>query len=94
MRKIKASREPLSSDLNIVTSWAACCLAFFGFLRVGEMTVPSDSAYDPLVHLSWNDIAVDNPTAPSVIRVTIKQSKTDLFRQGMDLFLGRTATNL
>ena len=57
------------------------------------MTVPSDS-YDPSVHLSWCDIAVDNLAAPSVMRVSIKQSKTDQYCQGVDLFLGKTATDL
>ena len=56
--------------------WAACCLGFFGFLRMGEMTVPSQEAYDPAVHLNKEDVAVDDPAAPSVIRITIKQSKT------------------
>ena len=38
--------------------WVACCLGFFGFLRTEEMTVPSDSAFDPSVHLSYKDIAL------------------------------------
>ena len=24
-----------------------CCLCYFGFLRVGEITVPTEAAYDP-----------------------------------------------
>ena len=74
--------------------WAAACLGFFGFLRSGEMTVPTDSSYDPAVHLSRNDVAVDNAQKPAVLRVTIKQTKTDPFRKGIDLFLGKTATDL
>ena len=31
--------------------WAACCLGFFGFLRVGKMTAPSNATYDASVHL-------------------------------------------
>ena len=74
--------------------WAACCVAFFGFLRVGELTAPSDASYDSTVHLSLSDIAVDNPAAPTIIRVAIKQSKTDPFRHGVNIFLGRTCTDL
>ena len=59
------------------------------------MTVPTDSSYDPAaVHLSRNDVAVDNAQKPAVLRATIKQSKTDPFRKGIDLFLGKTATDL
>ena len=39
--------------------YAACCLAYFGFLRIGELTVPSDNWYDASCHLSWGDVAVD-----------------------------------
>ena len=28
--------------------WAACCMAFFGFLRSSEFTVPSQHCYDPM----------------------------------------------
>ena len=68
--------------------WAACCLAFFGFLRSSEFTIPTQSGYDPEVHLSPNDVAVDNRAKPRLLKVTIKQSKTDPFRQGVILCFG------
>ncbi len=74
--------------------WAASCLGFFAFLRVGEMTVPSDSGYDPSVHLSVGEVAIDHPRVPSMARICIKQSKTDPFRKGISLFVGRTASAL
>lgn len=43
------------------------------------MTVPNDTAYDPEVHLNFGDIAVDNPSSPQMMKVTIKQSKMDPF---------------
>ena len=58
------------------------------------MTVLSDSAYDPSVHLSYKDVAVDDPANPQTISVFIKQSKTDPFRRGINLFLGRTSSDL
>ena len=78
---------------NIMT-WAACCLAFFGFLRSSEFTVPSQYEYDGSVHLSVQDITIDSRSAPRMIRVRIKQSKTDSFRQGVDIYLGRTDTDI
>ena len=39
--------------------WAACCLDFFCFLRSGEICVPDDRRFDPSVHLTQDEIAVD-----------------------------------
>ena len=47
------------------------------------MTVPSQATYDPTIHLSMQDVAVDNRSSPSLVRILIKQSKTDPFRQGV-----------
>ena len=44
--------------------------------------------YDPQVHLSLADVSVDSHSSPSQIRLRIKQSKTDPFRIGVDVFLG------
>lgn len=94
MKSIKAVLESNAAHYDNVLLWAACCLAFFGFLRCGEFTVPSQAEYDPDTHLSLADIALDNKVNPGVIQVTIKQSKTDPFRQGVDLYLGRTGKDI
>ena len=77
-----------------VMLWAACTLAFYGFLRSGEVTVPSDSAFDPACHITPADIQVDSRESPSMLRIQLKQSKTDPFRTGVLVFIGRTGTPL
>ena len=82
------NQDPTNGDH--VMLWAACCVGFFGFLQSGEFTAPEKEKFDSAVHLSFKDIAVDNATDPKVISVCIKKSKTDPFRQGVTIFLGRT----
>ena len=77
-----------------VMMWAACCLGYFAFLRAGEFTVPSLSQFNPEVHLSPTDISVDSHTAPSLMCIHLKYSKTDQQRQGVNLYVGRTFNNL
>ena len=74
--------------------WAAYCTAFFGFLRVSEFTVPSRYKYDPDVHQSLSDVTLDNTHSPELVRLHIKQSKTDTFRKGTYIHLGRTYQNV
>ena len=68
--------------------WEAATLCFFGFLRSGEITIPNNSNYDPSAHLNFSDISVDNSAMPSIIQVRIKASKTDPFRQGVNIHMG------
>ena len=74
--------------------WATCCLAFFGFLRAGEFTTPSVRQFDPAVNLYVSNVAVDNSQSPTVLQLTLKQLKTDLFCKGVQLLIGKTGTNL
>ena len=74
--------------------WAAATLCFFGFLRSGEITVPSDTTYDEGAHLGFRDVAVDNLQDPKSVRVRIKASKTDPFRMGVDVYVGKTGNQL
>ena len=90
MGKIRYVLQQRPDDYNNKLMWAACCTAFFGFLRCSEFTVPAQNSYDPDAHLSLADISVDSRTTPSMIQVHIKQSKTDPFRQGVHLCLGKT----
>ena len=84
MEQIHSVLSHKIQDNNSVLMWV------FGLLRCSEFTVPSINGYDPTVHLSLQDIATDSHTAPTLIRLNIKQFKTDLFRKGIQLFLGKT----
>ena len=53
--------------------------------------MPSDASHNPKVHLN---LAGDKPEDPRVLRVTVKQSKTDPLRKGIDLFLGKMSSDL
>ena len=74
--------------------WAACCLAFFSFLQVSEFTIPSNTSYNEECHLSPADISIDDRNNPQLLKLKIKQSKTDPFRRGVDIYLGATGTTL
>ena len=43
----------------------------------------NDSSYGPSVHLSWREVAVDDPECQAVLSVRLKASKTDPFRKGI-----------
>ena len=72
-----------------IMMWAACCTAFLGFLQSSEMTVPSQDThiYDPTIHLSIKDVAVDNKSSPTILRIRTKQSKTNPFHQDVYIYL-------
>ena len=69
--------------------WAACNLAYLGFLRSAQFTVPNLASFLPSVHLGHADVAVDSMSSPSCLRLRIKASKTDPFRKGCFLHIGR-----
>ena len=49
--------------------WAAASVCFFGFMRSGELTVPSEGTYDEGAHLSFHDVTVDSLTDPQTIQI-------------------------
>jgi len=74
--------------------WSACTLAFFGFLRSAEFTVPSMTLFNDSTHLTVQNIAVDSLSNPSCLQVLIKASKTDPFRQGCTIVIGKGSSPL
>ena len=92
-----SSPTAVQNRIYIVAVQKCMCvvtLAFFGFLRSGEVTVPSDSAFDPAAHLTFDDVKVDNITNPTLLKIRLKASKTDPFRNGIDIVVGRTNNKL
>ena len=73
--------------------WAACCLAFFGFLRCSEFTVPS-AGFQSDVHLTPRDILVDKKPFPDSLVVKLKKSKTVQFKRGFSVVLARSDSQI
>ena len=94
MEKIKSVLTINFKQYQSTMIWAANCTAFFGFLHVSEFRVPPPCKYDPDVHLSLSDVTLDNTHSPKVVRLHIKQSKTDPFRKGTHIHLGRMYQNV
>lgn len=87
---LRPVQSPHSDDERLV--WAAASLCFFGFFRSGEITVPSVSAFDERVHLSWGDVSISEDGRS--LRVFLKRSKTDQLMRGTEVFIGATGDNL
>ena len=77
------SKDPY--DYCNIMLWAVC------FFRSGEITLPSASKFDSSCHLTLNDLSVDDPQNPKAICINLKQSKTDPFRKGVQVFIGATS---
>ena len=78
---------------DTVMIWAACAMCFFGFFRVGEIVVPSASAFQPHRHLTWDDVLVDSIGSPSLVKICLRVSKCDQFGRGIDVFVGKVQSS-
>jgi hypothetical protein len=47
-----------------------------------------------VVHLSYGDVKVDDPSSPPFLEVHFKCSKTDPFRKGVVVYIGRSRADL
>ena len=95
LRNIRHSWMASPLDQDKVMLWAAFTTCFFGFMRSGELCIQDTTrGFDETSDLTFNDVAVDDFPNPSVIRIHLKTSKTDPFRQGAHIFLGRTRDEL
>ena len=72
--------------------WAAMALAFFGFLRIGELTCYSHFNLES--HLSLSDLELMPKSSPRYMLVQLKVSKTDPFRKGQTIVTGKANSHL
>ena len=68
--------------------WAAASLCFAGFFRAGELLPVTNSAEAFSRCIAWGDVYVDNPAAPSTLKVHLRVSKCDQLGKGVDVFVG------
>lgn len=90
LRGLKDTWQGLKNHRDAAMLWVVCTMAFFGFLRSGEITVPADAAFDPAIHMTPADVPFDSLETPLMIRAQLKVSKTDLFQARVHVFIGKT----
>ena len=69
--QLRSFFEAYGQDPDSFMLWAAVSTCFFGFMRSGEMTLPSESAFDPSTHLCFSDVSVDDITKPLVVKLFV-----------------------
>ena len=82
---------PFTQSFDSKMIWAAMTLAFFGFLRLGELTCNSN--FNPDIHLTKDCVNFSLNTfgqTPESMTLRIKESKTDPFRLGHTITVGAT----
>lgn len=94
LREIRRIWSGVGSDFGQTLWWAVAVTCFFGFMRAGELMVDKIGSFDPAQHLTLEDLATDSKKDPTFIQITLKSSKTDPFRQGVDIVIGRTSDDL
>ena len=73
--------------------WAACCMAFFGFLRAAELTVSSEAVKLDR-YLSIKDLSIDKHPYPETTVLKLRYSKTDQFGKGCVIPLARSGSQI
>ena len=80
LRDIKHNWQKQDITEDKIMLWAAFTTCFFGFLRSGELCC-QNSSFDSTSDLAVNNMTLDSITNPQVIRIHLKASKTDPFRE-------------
>eukprot|EP00040_Diaphanoeca_grandis_P022152 m.118561 g.118561 ORF g.118561 m.118561 type:complete len:215 (-) comp28674_c0_seq3:580-1224(-) len=82
----------MESTLTLASTWLASAFMFYLFLRVGEVTTPTQ-AFNPYMHACREDIKfvhTTDGTAISHVVFNVKVQKSKQFRRGFDLILWPT----
>ena len=87
-RILHSRASPTHDEIMI---WAAITTAFFGFLRIGEMTC--SGRFNSSTHLSRSDVGFHDKTNDheAFLNLRIKASKTDPFRSSTTITIGSTS---
>eukprot|EP00731_Ephydatia_muelleri_P038276 Em0703g1a len=72
LRQIHTALGADISEPDGLAFWAIATSAFFGFFRLGELLMGSETEYSPANHLSWGDVALDTKVAANMVKIHLK----------------------
>ena len=82
--KKELARAPDFLPSDKLMLWSAFTLAFYGFLHSSELTSPSATQFNPLVHLCITDVSF---ISEGCLTLHLKSSKTDPYCKGCSLLI-------
>lgn len=88
LNQFRALWSNTAQEFDTIMLWAACCTAFFGFFRMGELTSLTVESRSPGHCVLVEDVAVNSVQPPSVIKLHLRSSKTDQYGQGVNIYPG------
>ena len=94
IEKVEASMAENGEQVGCQVTVGSFMPVFFAFLRSREVVMPTETEFDDQCHLCFEDISVDDRCNPSYLQVTLKASKTDPYRQGVKVHVGKTDNEL
>ena len=89
LRKLKRVWEEESSQPNKDYALGSLLSGILWVFEDRKNDGAKSGSLRPAVHLNKEDVAVDDPAAPRVIRIAIKQSKTDPVQEGHKYLPGK-----
>ena len=89
LRKLKRVWEEESSQPNKDYALGSLLSGILWVFEDRKNDGAKSGSLRPAVHLNKEDVAVDDPAAPSEIRIAIKQSKKDLVQEGHKYLPGK-----
>ena len=72
MERLHSALSRCTGNYKDTMVWAACCLAYFGLLRVSEFITSSRDSFSSSTDLLLSDVALDSRTSPTSIQITLK----------------------
>ena len=95
LKRIKNNWETKVLSRDQIMLWAAFLTCFYGFMRSGELCGQElEDSQGQTADLNYEDVAVDDISNPKRVQLLLRKSKTDIFRQGTLIHIGRTGDGL
>ena len=64
-------------------------MCLFEFMQTEKITIPSAHVFAEGAYLPFSNLALDSTNNLSILHIHLQASKTDPFRMGIDIYVGK-----
>ena len=89
LKQLQEKAQQLNTQ-DAAMIWAACLVAYYGFMRVSELTTPNEHSHKHNNSLMRYDLQMHN----NYMTILLRQSKTDKYKIGANITIAANNTTL